>query len=708
MALSIIGRFNVPAGSSVYGPAQDLEDYDTIYFVMADAANSNHLSLHKFTWPNTLVVVADIHTHLSGKQYDTATIAKDVSLTMGELSADQHYCIVATDYSTQGISVTVLVDVNLATGGITTYTPGAALGSAGPFQPWSGSRRTWAAYTETGTYFFTTLWGNGQHRWIRKRLGMNAGDVDTGNNNAPAMIYWTDIYGFYGTGNDWRFETISLTTSPAQARGMYQNSEVFGIYTKTFWPQPGNNNFPMFQKAWDDDWQYGFGKGTYAALDGDYDILFYRKNIVTLQYQVGVMLAGAGQTSQGGTTNAFDIWQTGTDVSKRRVFFSYGGGGNGKVFTSLAWPPGVDGQVTVDSGGTPIVVGIHTHDEYIYVLHWGGTEQGTCITKLLETELIAGEAEPSIGGIGARILFKDKRVFFIGVPDYGKYLWWGQPLEPQALDVGWDGFNTTVFDDEDNTSINVLDDNLYVGSQKGFIRLRGKSPDSWVLDQTLATTGPLSDKTSSVTPFGLIYPRENGLWLFNGFTSVLFFEKGKNLLNNVNWDEYARAFSLWDGRYYRLYYPSGAATENDRELVIDLIGGIKNARGTEGDRAATFGFSDLTTNTVYLGDASGNLMTLGGTAAQRSFSLMTKEYPTNGLLAAGSFSALHYDIDLAGATLSIIPICDGVEKPAKTITNTTRTRSKVSLPDGNFYRVGFRFEITTDKAVKFYDPWYIV
>jgi len=399
------------------------------------------------------------------------------------------------------------------------------------------------------------------------------------------------------------------------------------------------------------------------------------------------------------------MWQNDDDVSTRWIYFSHGSA-NGVVYSSSVWPVVATNYVDVDTGVNVYVHALHTNEQYCYAVHSGGG-QGVCITKLMETELITGEAEPSIGGIGARILMKDKRVFFIGVPGYGKYLWWGQPLEPQALDVGWDGFNSTVFDDEDNTSINVLDDNLYIGSQKGFIRLRGKSPDSWVLDQTLATIGPLSDKTSSITPFGLIYPRENGLWLFNGFTSVLFFEKGKNLLNNVNWTEYARAFSLWDGRYYRLYYPSGSSVENDRELVVDLIGGIENARGTEGDRAATFGFADLTTNTVYLGDASGNLMTLGGTVASRAFSLTTKEYPCNGLLNAGSFSALHYDIDLAGATLTIIPICDGVEKAALTITNTTRTRSKVSLPKGNFYRVGFRFEVTTAVAVKFYDPWYL-
>jgi len=503
---------------------------------------------------------------------------------------------------------------------------------------------------------------------------------------------------------------LEASGNPLNGTPMIAPGEAWGKYSVTMWPYSDHldgvyGDYPQIPKGWDDNWQYGFGSGGYGGLR---DLLFYRKNVVTLQYQAIAVIEDEVVAVGAASTQAFDIWQTGDDASLRRMFFSFGST-EPKVYSSLVWPPAVDSSIAVDTGGVNHhITSLHTADEYVYVVHFGGTDQGTCITKLMESELVAGEAEPSIGGIGARLLFKDKRVFFIGVPNYGKYLWWGQPLEPQALDVGWDGFNTTVFDDEDNTSLNALDDNIYIGSQKGFIRLRGKSPDSWVLDQTLATTGPLSDKTSSVTPFGLIYPRENGLWLFNGFTSVLFFEKGKNLLSNVNWDEYARAFSLWDGRYYRLYYPSGTAVENDRELVVDLIGGIENARGTEGDRAATFGFADLTTNTVYLGDASGNLMTLGGTAAARTFSLTTKEYPTNGLLAAGSFSALHYDIDLAGATLSIIPICDGVEKAAKTITNTTRTRSKVSLPDGNYYRVGFRFEITTAAAVKFYDPWYLV
>jgi hypothetical protein len=701
MSLSVVGRYNISGGQRPYGPVQDPNDLDSMYFIMS---SGGEYWLYKFTWPSTLVQVVNLNAYLAGYTFNMAAIADDESTILGQLSADLHYCIAGFKSSNQA---KILLDVNLSDNSITSYVPTAG------YVGYSG--RTFVAYTDSGTYFYTNVFISGGYQyWYRKRLGLSSGDSLQDNNlYAVRDVFWIDTGGFFGytSGSDWRSLSLSLVPLgiPLSGTPMIAPGAAWGIYSVTMWPYMDYldnvyGGYPQLPKGWDDNWQYGFGSGYVSAERRD--LLFYRKNVVTLQYQAIAVIEDTSVNGASGYDAAFDIWQTGDDASQRRMFFSFGGSG-GRVYSSLTWPPAVDSSAYVDTGSV-VVTSLHTANEYVYAIHYGGDAQGTCITKLMESELVAGEAEPSIGGIGARLLFKDKRVFFIGVPNYGKYLWWGQPMEPQALDVGWDGFNTTVFDDEDNTSLNTLDDNIYVGSQKGFIRLRGKNPDSWVLDQTLATTGPLSDKTSSVTPFGLIYPRENGLWLFNGFTSTLFFEKGKNLLSNVNWDEYARAFSLWDGRYYRLYYPSGTAIENDRELVIDLIGGIENARGTEGDRAATFGFADLTTNTVYLGDASGNLMTLGGTAASRAFSLTTKEYPCGpGLIEAGSFSALHYDIDLAGATLSIIPICDGVEKTAITITNSARTRSKVSLPKGNFYRMGFRFEVTTAAAVKFYDPWYI-
>jgi hypothetical protein len=703
MSLSVVGRYNIAGGATPYGQVQDPNDLDSMYFILS-------YKLYKFTWPNTLVEIVDLTAYLSGNLYDGAAIANDYSTILGELSADLHYCIFVQPPDAGNYANGTFLDVKLTDASITTYTtlPDYAFSYS-----YAGAKRTYVAYSTEGTYFYSCHFMNGAgvFLWSRKRLGLSGGETGPVDTSSPGNIFWADYQKFGGysspaSGNKWRDETISLNaTAGYTIAQMIVPGAAWETYVSTHWADHTNGDCPQTFKGWDDNWQYGFGRGIQPGGTGATDLLMYRKNVVTMQYQVVALITDGSVRASDHAENAFDLWQTGDDATKRRIFFSYGYSG-GKLFTSLAWPPAVDDSLVIDNAAT-YIVSLHTANEYVYVIHIGGA-QGTCISKVLETELIAGEAEPSIGGIGARLLFKDKRVFFIGVPGYGKYLWWAQPLEPQSLDVGWDGFNSTIFDDEDNTSLNALDDNIYIGSQKGFIRLRGKSPDSWVLDQTLATTGPLSDKTSSVTPFGLIYPRENGLWLFNGFTSTLFFEKGKNLLSNVNWVAYERAFSLWDGRYYRLYYPSGDATENDRELVIDLIGGIENARGTEGDRAATFGFADLTTNTVYLGDASGNLMTLGGTTASRAFSLTTKEYPVAGLLAAGTFSALHYDIDLAGATLSIIPICDGVEKPAKTITNTTRTRSKVSLPDGNYYRIGFRFEVTTDKAVKFYDPWYIV
>jgi len=717
VTLSIVGRKLLSHQPLI--PAQDPENLDRFVYLAHDST----WKIWSIVWGEDPTMLCDLGTLLDGQLLPTmCVVANNSSTFLGTLDETPHFAFcffksnlgVGADYG--------ICDVNMNTGAYTVHYPFPTAHQGIMFDG-----KIFSRYEASGTVFFCSAQytdiGNNYIVWGKKRYGEVVGEASAEQNtNVPAsrdavfmdeinrLSYFFAYAGYYYQTILSNFQSGGLPYSGSVLPA--ENADLGGYGNPDWISHTINSPVPAVRRMWDDNYLYGFGQTSHGG-PAVYELFFFKKNLVTGAYVTTRMLTlPAGGSGNGTSHMAFDIWQPGSDTTKRRMFYAYFRGE--KVHSSLVSPAVDTDSIAIDNAygvgvSNPAIVSLHTADEYVYAFHSGGNLYGNCLTKIMETENIApDEGTVSIGGIGARLLFKDKRVFFIGVPNYGKYLWWAQPMEPQSLDVGWDGYNTTVFDDEDNTSLNALDDSIYVGSQKGFIRLRGKSPDSWVLDQTLATTGPLSDKTSSVTPFGLIYPRENGLWLFNGFTSVLFFEKGKNLLTNVNWDEYARAFSLWDGRYYRLYYPSGSAIENDRELVIDLIGGIENARGTEGDRAATFGFADLTTNTVYLGDASGNLMTLGGTVASRAFSLSTKEYPCGpGLMDAGTFAALHYDIDLAGATLSIIPICDGVEKTPITITNTTRTRSKVSLPKGNFYRMGFRFEVTTDAAVKFYDPWYI-
>ena len=470
------------------------------------------------------------------------------------------------------------------------------------------------------------------------------------------------------------------------------------------------DSVPNKTLLWDDEYRYLLFSSTSTGGGAKNLLVAVRKHIGSGSYSFKVLSSDVSVGSQRSMFDAWDIWQTGATGAAgtiRKIWFT-ADGFNDKIYCSLAWPMDMDNYVTIDEGGVANnrIIWVATSGEYAYVLHWGGDNYGTSITKLLDTDLVAGTADSAISAPGAVTLWKDKRVFFAGVTNYLRYLWWSQPYEPQSLDVGWDGYNTTVFDDEDIKSLINLEDSVYCGSKKGWMRLRGKSPDHWQLDQTLATEGPMNHKTVAVTPYGAIYPRPDGLWIFNGYTSRIFFEQGKELMSQPNWDSIDKMFSLWDGRFFRFFYPNGSATSNDRELVIDLIGGIENPRGTESDRAAASGLADITTQTIYLGDESGNILTEGGGSASRSFEITTKEYPAENLVMAGTFAKLHYDLDAAGAVVAITPIYDGVSQtPINIPTNSGRTRSHILLPKGNAFRVGIKLTATTDAAVKIYEPW---
>jgi hypothetical protein len=73
-------------------------------------------------------------------------------------------------------------------------------------------------------------------------------------------------------------------------KGMIEPQEIFGKYDTTEWPGRAHCYFPQMFKGWDDNWLYGFGAGHF---DAENDVLFYRKNVVTHQYQYVVLLDGA-------------------------------------------------------------------------------------------------------------------------------------------------------------------------------------------------------------------------------------------------------------------------------------------------------------------------------------------------------------------------------------------------------------------------------
>lgn len=692
MALTLVGRYQLQ--HEPVAPVQDPNDFDSMYFLMNDGGG---YKLYKFTWPDTLAAVSAVIS-FSATPVQAAIMDGDFAWGIGYKDTTRRYGLFTMP--TTGAGNAQFTQINLETGAVVQTSYGS-YNDYGNLVSYGIRMYCGVGYDGTGSYFYCTV---PQYKILKVYAdGVGGSAITAGASAYNIPVVTEDDQTFIEQQQDAGWQRFTHTG--VGATSVLPDSYLPGNFDGCTVAKPSylrNNLGGMVRKQayWTDGWRYIFAMG--VRDDEGFDLYFIRKNVNTGQYdsvKIGDTQATAGSQV---VLDALDIWEAG---GVRKLFFARGIDTTPTVYAT-AWPPVITDSVQVDNAGN--VISLHTNEEFIYgfCTSGDGDTYSPQIFKLMDSDLVTGSATPSISAPGAVLLWKDKRLFFIGVEDYERYLWWSAPYEPQALDPGWDGYNTTVFDDENNVSLISLEDCVYIGSKKGWMRLRGKTPDHWVLDRTMATMGPLNNKSVAVTPFGAIYPRADGLYIFNGYTARLFFEKGKGLMENVNFDEIDKIFSLWDGRYYRLFYPSGSGTTNDRELIVDMIAGVDNARATEGDRAASAGWADIPTGTIYLADESGNVYTEGGGSATRSLEITTKEYPAQGLVMSGQFSKLHYDIDCAGASVYVTPIYDGVAQTAILIpSNTSRTRKHILLPKGNAYRVGIKITVSTDQAVKIYEPW---
>jgi hypothetical protein len=718
MALTIVGRvlLDTVAPRAV---CQDVRDFDRFYFL---APYGSGWAFYTIKWGDSSpTLIVDLGTILNNHRFYGAALDVNFDFLNGETDSTPHYVIAHGTQNLVGSPIksdVSILEINVLDGTFTNLLtdkgPNPGLWQSLELAGFTSSIPTW-----NGTMFFMAVSGGGQQGAVTKMYGSSVtsgfktgvgsmgGELSPVFDKAFPHEAWVAHKDTDDRSNCCYYASIGGNMLPGPLPYASQIHSQLGLnsflYRSGFY-FPGT---PQRYKAWTDDYVYWFSYGSYSDGTALHAVpIYFRYNTATGAIAYEKLTAFTDYSAgEGVAVDAFDIVESN---KKRAIYFGFGT--NPTVYRSTAWPFGITSSVYIDVGTTGYL-SLHTgKDGTLYAFEAKGylNEYGNQFVKILDTEWEPDEPVGSLGGIGTMIVMKNKVLFFAGVPNYGRYIWWTQPMEPQSLDTGWDGFNSTVFDDEDNTALKVYNDTIYVGCKKGWKRLRGRTPDVWTFDPTQATIGPLTDKSACTTPYGIIFPRESGLWVFNEYHTTLFFDQGKNLMANVNWDAFDKAFALWDGRFYRLYYPTGTSEVNNRELVVDLVGGLENARGTEGDRAASAGFVDVTTGTVYLGDENGNLMTLAGGTGERTFELTTKEYPTNGLVDAGTFSKLQYDIDTDGATVTITPICDGLEYSPLTLPATVgRVRKSISLPKGNFYRVGFRIDTTTDKDVKIYEPWFL-
>ncbi len=292
----------------------------------------------------------------------------------------------------------------------------------------------------------------------------------------------------------------------------------------------------------------------------------------------------------------------------------------------------------------------------------------------------------------------------------GGDVYWSEPglyhiFKYNALAGDYTNVNSVFLGGEDITAVKLIDENLYFGSKKGWRRLRGRSPDSWLWEDTSAIRGPINHESAIETSFGVIYPAttdENDtgpvsrLWLFSGFDARPILEEFVFSTPPSN-----AAHATFDGRFYRLFYED---TTNP-ELVVDFYGYPRQPpRIVQSTRTATASFFDKATGKLYLADSQ-YVRQGKNTSASVVMSLRTAEVPPENLAVLGSMGKLIIKINTKGDNLTITPILDGKVKDALTVVSTEEMEYKqVPIRFGDCRTIAFNLAITSTKDISLIEP----
>jgi len=258
--------------------------------------------------------------------------------------------------------------------------------------------------------------------------------------------------------------------------------------------------------------------------------------------------------------------------------------------------------------------------------------------------------------------------------------------------------NDVFLSGEDITALEMLDEQMYIGSPNTWRRLKGTDPDSWSFEDTSASKGPVSKRATVRTRWGLIYPGNDGrMWLFNGFDAVPFLERFV-----FDTDPDSTCHATFDGRFYRLFYGDSTYPE----LVIDLYGFPEiSPRAIKSTRDAEASFYDNHNDEFYLGDSDGYVRNSADTDESVTITIETPEIPVEDLTRFGDMAKLVLRCDTDSSDLTVTPKRDGVSGSALTaINNSALTFEHVPLDLNISHTLSFILSITSSGSVLIRDP----
>jgi len=259
--------------------------------------------------------------------------------------------------------------------------------------------------------------------------------------------------------------------------------------------------------------------------------------------------------------------------------------------------------------------------------------------------------------------------------------------------------NSVFLSGENITALVMIDEQFYIGCERTWRRLRGTNPTYWRWEDTAARKGPVSWQAVAETPWGVIYPGNDGyLYIFNGFEAIRLLE---HFQFDTKPDSNSRA--IWDGRFYRLFY--GDTTYP--ELILDFFGyPAIPPRIIQSTRDASACHYDPSSNTLYLGDPDGYIRSGEDTTQSVTLTMRTHEIPMEQLVYLSDQASLLIHANTKGDNLVITPYQDEVAQTALTaFTSTALIRKALSLPLNIYRSLSLGITITSSGDVELREPW---
>jgi hypothetical protein len=258
--------------------------------------------------------------------------------------------------------------------------------------------------------------------------------------------------------------------------------------------------------------------------------------------------------------------------------------------------------------------------------------------------------------------------------------------------------NSVFLSGEDITALEMLDEQMYIGSQNRWRRLKGTDPASWSFEDTSASKGPVSKRAAARTRWGIIYPgNDSRMWLFNGFDAVPFLDR---FVFDTAPD--STCHSTFDGRFYRLFYGDSTYPE----LLIDLYGFPEiPPRAIKSTRSADSSFYDNHNDEFYTGGSDGFVRNGEDSSESVTITVETPEIPLEDLTRFGDMAKLVLRVDTASSDLTITPKRDGTLGSALTaINNSALTFQHVPIDLNVSHVLAFVLSIASSGSVRIQDP----